>query len=430
MAILNLSGSMIVLLSIMAAIFYINTLIALIVFGGFGILYGAVILITKKMVLKNSQRMSRESSRAIKVMQEGLGGIRDILISSTQEVFYELFRQADTRFRRSEGSISIIGAGPRYLMEAIGIVLILFVAYRLTISNEVSFAIPILGALALSAQRALPVLQLCYSSFVNIKGNAASLNMTLDLLDQKMPIGANLYTYNKIDFEKEIELRGISFRYSDSLPFTLDNIQLKIKKGEKLGFIGKTGSGKSTLLDVIMGLLAASNGQICVDGIEITAANLKAWQANIAHVPQFVYLADASIAENIAFGMPKNEIDMSLVKIAAQKAQISNVIDSWSGGYLTEIGERGVRLSGGQRQRIGIARAFYKKAKVLVFDEATSALDGETENSVMQSIDTIGDGITVLIIAHRVSTLKNCHRIVEVKEGQIYQINNIKSNKI
>lgn len=428
MAILNLSGSMIVLFAIMTAIFYINPLIALFVFGGFGILYGAVILLTKEMLQKNSKRMSKESSKAIKVMQEGLGGIRDILISSTQEIFYEVFRRADARFRRSEGNISIIGASPRYLMEAIGIVLILFVAYQLTNSNNVSFAIPILGALALSAQRALPVLQLCYSSYVNIKGNAASLRMTLDLMDQKMPVNFNHRIEKKVDFERVIKLENIGFRYLNSLPFVLKNINLEIKKGEKLGFIGKTGSGKSTLLDIVMGLLIASEGKIYADDVEIVAANLSSWQINIAHVPQSVYLADASVAENIAFGVPKNEIDTSLVRVAAQKAQISSVIESLPEGYLTEIGERGIRLSGGQRQRIGIARAFYKKAKVLVFDEATSALDGETENSVMQSIDAIGEGITVLIIAHRLSTLKNCHRIIELKDGKINQINDIPGN--
>jgi ATP-binding cassette subfamily B protein len=183
--------------------------------------------------------------------------------------------------------------------------------------------------------------------------------------------------------------------------------------------MGTTGSGKSTLLDLIMGLLHPVAGSLAVDGVKITAQNHRAWQSHIAHVPQAIFLADATIAENIAFGMPLDQIDHARVMQAAQKAQIAQDIDSWNQQYNTVVGERGVRLSGGQRQRIGIARALYKKADVIVFDEATSALDNETELAVMEAIENLGEEITVLIVAHRLTTLQNCTHVVDLSDGQI-----------
>jgi ATP-binding cassette subfamily B protein len=191
-----------------------------------------------------------------------------------------------------------------------------------------------------------------------------------------------------------------------------------------MGFIGSTGAGKSTLLDIVMGLLDPSAGTLTIDGTPITAANKRGWQAHIAHVPQAIFLADTSIEENIAFGVPKDQIDFNRVKRAAQQAQISEIIESWPQKYRTFVGERGVRLSGGQRQRIGIARALYKQADVIIFDEATSALDNETEEAVMQAIDGLSNNLTILIIAHRLTTLKNCTEIVELANGAIARLGN------
>jgi ABC-type multidrug transport system fused ATPase/permease subunit len=427
MAIMSLIGSAATLVAILIAVFLVNPIISIAIFGGFGSIYALVIASTKKRLQQNSQLLSEESSRAIRVMQEGLGGIRDVLISSAQEVFYKTFLQADTKFRRAEGNIAIIAASPRYLMECIGLVLILLTAYFLTIRQDggINTAIPILGALALGAQRALPVLQQFYSSYVNISGNKDSLGVALNLLDLKTPSSLARKSIQKLKFKKEIQLKRLEFRYSQSLPLVLEDITLRIRKGDKIGFIGKTGSGKSTLLDIIMGLLHPTAGSLSIDGTDINGINITSWQANIAHVPQSVFLADATIAENIAFGVDPSNISDAMVKIAASKAQISDIIESWPDGYSTIIGERGIRLSGGQRQRIGIARAFYRNADVLVFDEATSALDSETENSVMSAIDSIDAKTTVLIIAHRLSTLKNCQKIIELVDGRISEVKNI-----
>jgi ATP-binding cassette, subfamily B, bacterial PglK len=214
-------------------------------------------------------------------------------------------------------------------------------------------------------------------------------------------------------------LKQLSFRYGPHSPWVLSELSLVIPKGSQVGFIGTTGSGKSTLLDIVMGLLQPTHGELEIDGQAVTLANYRAWQAHIAHVPQSIFLSDSSIEENIAFGVPKSEIDVERVRGVARQAQLADIIDTWPKGYQTVVGERGVRLSGGQRQRIGIARALYKRADVIIFDEATSALDDKTEHSVMEAIEALPGDLTVLIVAHRLSTLKNCTQVVELAGGGV-----------
>jgi ATP-binding cassette subfamily B protein len=220
-------------------------------------------------------------------------------------------------------------------------------------------------------------------------------------------------------FEKEINLANVYFKYQDKNNFVLEAINLKINKGSRIGIIGKTGSGKSTLIDLIMGLLHPSNGSIEIDGVTLDSKNLRGWQKQIAHVPQFIYLADVSIKENIAFGVQDDVIDFEKVKTCAQKAQLNELIESLPDNYDTKVGEKGVQLSGGQRQRIGIARALYKNAKIIIFDEATSALDDHTEKAIIKTINDLDPDLTILMIAHRVTTLKNCCTIIEVKDKSI-----------
>ncbi len=213
-------------------------------------------------------------------------------------------------------------------------------------------------------------------------------------------------------------MNNLSFGYErDNL--IIKSLNLKISKGSRIGIVGSTGSGKSTLLDILMGLLLPSDGEFCVDGIKIDELNAMSWQSRIAHVPQAIFLSDSSISENIAFGIPKEEIDTKKIKLCAKMAQLSETIESWDMQYDTVVGERGVRISGGQRQRIAIARALYKNADVMVFDEATSALDNDTERAVMDSIESLNPNITIIIVAHRTSTLQNCNEIIELKDGKI-----------
>jgi len=273
--------------------------------------------------------------------------------------------------------------------------------------------------LALGAQRLLPVLQQIYNSYTTLKGSQVSTQDALDLLNQPMPAHANAQSVRPMAFKAAITLKDLGFRYAPEGPWVLRNLNLKISKGSRVGFVGVTGSGKSTLLDIVMGLLTPTEGALLVDNIAVVPQNARAWRGHISHVPQAIYLSDNSIAENIAFGVPAELIDLQRVKQAAQQAQIIQTIESWSEGYDTLVGERGVKLSGGQRQRIGIARALYKRANVIILDEATSALDNETEAAVMQAVETLGRNITILIIAHRLTTLKNCDQIVELSQGGI-----------
>ena len=420
---LTLISSSIMLVVILLALISIDPIIALSAFGGFGSIYAIIIRINRGRMLINSENIARESTQLIKSLQEGLVGILDVLIDGCQAVYCQIYRNADLPLRQAQGNSSFINQSPRFLIEALGMMLIAMLAYALARQPDgISKAIPVLGALALGAQRLLPVLQAAYAAWSNIQTGQVSLQDTLELLDQPLPEYVDQPPAKPITFQQQIVLKKLSFRYTPQTPWVLKNVDLTIKKGSRIGFIGLTGSGKSTLLDVIMGLLESNEGTLEIDNQVITTHNTRQWQVHIAHVPQAIFLADSTIQENIAFGVPINKIDHVLVKKAAQKAQISDIIDTWPNKYNTFVGERGIRLSGGQRQRIGIARALYKQANVIIFDEATSALDNKTEQAVMQSIESLGKDLTVLIIAHRLTTLQNCDQIVELGNGGIKRI--------
>ena len=356
----------------------------------------------------------------MKALQEGLGGIRDVLLDGAQAIYCNIYRDADLALSRAKANVSFISASPRYVMEALGMVLIAILAYMLSgQSGGVAEALPVLAALALGAQRLLPALQQSYNSWATVAGCEATLREILELLDQPLPERNFSELIMPLPFQNSIQFDSVDFRYSRSGPLVIEKLNLVIAKGSRVGFVGQTGSGKSTALDLLMGLLEPTKGRLIVDGHPITGSKVEEWQKNIAHVPQSIYLADATIAENIAFGIPRNSINIERMKLAAHQAQISEFIESRPDGYDAWVGECGIRLSGGQRQRIGIARALYKQASILVFDEATSALDTTTEQLVMSAIDSLSCNLTVLIIAHRITTVKNCDLIVEFAHGRV-----------
>ena len=423
MMFLNIISSSVMLIAILIVLMTVDPAIALAGFGGFGLIYALVIKLTRKKLVLDSQRIARESTQVIKSLQEGLGGIRDVLIDGSQATYCQIYRNADQRLRRAQASGIFIGNSPRFGMEALGMLLIAALTYMFAQQPDgIAKAIPVLGALALGAQRLLPVLQLAYGSWSAIKNGQVSLQDTLELLEQPLPAYADQPAPQPILFEQQIALNQVSFRYSQQTPWVFRNVELTIAKGSRIGFIGVTGSGKSTLTDIVMGLLQSTEGTLSIDGQPITENNQRAWQVHIAHVPQAIFLADSSIEENIAFGVPKERIDHGRVRQAAIHAQIADVIETWPKTYETLVGERGIRLSGGQRQRIGIARALYKQADVIIFDEATSALDDETEQAVMDAIDHLDKNLTILIIAHRFTTLRNCCQIVEIGGNGIRRI--------
>lgn len=420
---LTLISSSVILVAILIAMLVVEPFIALAAFTGFGLIYMFIILLTRNRLLTNSQISAKQSSKIIKSLQEGLGGIRDVLISGSQATYCQIYSNADKPLRRAQGNNQFLSIAPRYAIEGLGMILIAILAYSLSKQTDgLVKAIPILGTLALCVQRLLPLLQQCYSSWSSIQGAQVTLQDALELLDQPLPEPIDPSMMRPLPFNHNINIKELSFRYNPQTPYVLKHLSFTISKGSRVGFIGKTGSGKSTLLDIIMGLLKPTDGSLEIDGEKVSSANCSAWQSHIAHVPQTIFLMDSSIEENIAFGVPKDQIDLLRVRQAAQQAQIAESIENWPKQYQTIVGERGIKLSGGQRQRIGIARALYKKADVIIFDESTSALDNETEEAVMKAIEGLSQNLTVLIIAHRLTTLKNCSQIVELADGSIKRI--------
>jgi ATP-binding cassette, subfamily B, bacterial PglK len=425
--VINTVSSGVMMTFILIALLYVDPLTALVAFGGFGLLYALIIRLTSSRLLTNSQIVARESTNVIKSLQEGLGGIRNLLIDGNQATYCQIYRNADLPLRLAQANNIFIVGSPRFVMEALGMILIAVLSYSLVHqAGGITTAIPILGALALGAQRLLPLLQQVYGACSGILGDQASLQDALELLDQPLPDYADQPVAQRLPFKNNISLKQLGFCYNTKPPYVLKQLNFCIAKGARIGFIGVTGSGKSTLLDIVMSLLQPTDGMLEIDGQAVTPGNQRAWQAHIAHVPQAIFLADSSIEENIAFGVSKDQIDHERVRQSAEQAQIANTIESWTNQYQTFVGEHGIRLSGGQRQRIGIARALYKKADVIIFDEATSSLDNETEQAVMQAIEQLSKDLTLLIVAHRLTTLKNCTQIVELGDGAIKRVGSYK----
>lgn len=418
--VLILASSVILIGFITAALIAIDPVVALIAISSFGTFYGIITWVIRSRLRRNSNTIAVKSTHVVKALQEGLGGIRDVLLDRTQPVYCEIYREADWPLRRAQAANTFIAASPRFVLEASGMALIAALAYGLSYQEGgIIAAIPALGALALGAQRMLPALQLGYSAWITILGIRVSLSDVIDLLDQPLPDDALLPMPEPLKFNDEVHFDNVRFRYDDESPWVLDGMDLTIPKGARVGFVGPTGSGKSTAIDLLMGLLSPSEGRLLVDGKPVEEGRVNAWQQTISHVPQNIYLADSTVAENIAFGVPRAKIDMERVRQAARQARIADFIEDGADGYDAFVGERGIRLSGGQRQRIGIARAFYKQASVLVFDEATSALDNATEKSVMDAINELSGDLTIIIIAHRMSTVRGCDTIVDLENGKV-----------
>jgi len=411
----NIISSSIMTVIVIAALVAFEPTVAVVAFVGFGLIYASIALTARAKLTSNGQQIAQNTSVRIKTLQEGLGAIRDVIIDGTQESYCATYREADQKLRLAQGENAFFGASPRYLVEAVGMIFVAALALMLALRpGGMGVAIPIVGALALGAQRLLPLTQQIYTGWASIRGNQKSLQDILELLDQPVFESRTKGDAKQFSFSHSIAFEEVSFQYRPDLPVLLQQLTFSIPKGARVGVVGSTGSGKSTLLDLLMGLLSPTQGRIVIDATPLTDENRSNWRAHIAHVPQSIFLSDGTVEENIALGVPRSRIEPARVRAAAERAQIADVIEAWKEGYGTSVGERGIKLSGGQRQRIGIARALYKQADVIVFDEATSALDNDTETAVMKSIESLSWNLTIFIIAHRLSTLRFCDLILEV----------------
>ncbi len=423
---MNMLIAALMVTALLSAMLWINPLVALGAGGLFGALYASISVWAKRRLKHNSQISALNATKKVQALQEGLGAIRDVIIDGNQAVYVAKFAQADRAQRTAQASNQVLSIAPKYVVESVGMVMMVLLALYLTQQpGGATSALPLLGALALGAQRMLPHMQNMYAGVSAFRGNRAAAEEVLDLLDLSDTDNA---TQMLVDTDGSlspstqhplIELRDVCFSYSPSSDRVLNGIQLTVRRGERIGFTGVTGSGKSTLIDVILGLLPPTTGQIRIEGEALATTNLRQWQNRIAHVPQSIFLTDASIAENVALGVPTQHIDESRLHRVMAAAQMTEFVDRLPKGLATRVGERGVQLSGGQRQRIGLARALYKQADVLVLDEATSALDGATEERVMDAIYQLNPNVVVLMIAHRLTTLENCDAIYEMIAGRL-----------
>jgi ABC-type multidrug transport system fused ATPase/permease subunit len=399
--------------------------------------YLLVFRLTRASLRSDGDIALREHQHTLQMAQEGLGGIRDILLDRSQETFLHAYRQSNKRQKLAGASVNIKAQVPRYLIEGFTIIIVVGVSLTLSFQGHgIQKQLPLLGTLTLGVYRLLQPLQQCFGAVSSLQANLVALKRlesflvakptSVSTLDDLRPslMEVSNSIFNSRTIQPLSQLKNVSFRYTDDGPWVLRDLNLSIQPGERLAFVGTTGSGKSTTSDLILGLLEPTEGQLLVAGHDLHATpNLvAAWQQRVAHVPQHIYLTDDSFSANIAFGVPTDRIDVNRVKKAAEQACIAGLIEASSDGYRTVVGERGVRLSGGQRQRIGIARALYKQAQLLVLDEATSALDVRTEAEVISAIESLDRNLTIILIAHRLTTVKGCDRIVQFDNGRISAI--------
>lgn len=419
---LQMISALLIVVALVVTLLAIDWSVAFTVGVAIVLVYVAVMVGTKRPLQKLGLRKVELTRQFIQALQEGLGGIRDVIIDGSQSFYIDSLEKSDMPLRLMSAKAGFLIRFPRFVIEPVGIIVIALVAYLLVTQEGVASSVPLLGAFALGAQRLLPKAQKIYESWAFINNAKGSLKKILQQLEYYRP-SSILQQPKPLRFEQNIIFSAVSYRYVNAYEEVLQQINLEIRKGERIGLIGGTGSGKSTLLDLMMGLLKPTSGQITIDGLDLhdfqDSSRLQAWRASIAHVPQTIYLADSSIAENIAFGLPRDQIDMCRVRQAAKQAHIADFIECQPNSYDGLVGERGVGLSGGQRQRIGIARAIYKQKQILVFDEATSALDDTTEESIIGTIEELSDNITIIMIAHRLRSVMFCDRLVRLIEGRI-----------
>ncbi len=421
-----ISTQSIAIAAIVSAIIYYNAAAAILIFSTTLILYFGVANLNKKQMVKNGHLVSDNRSITVHNLQIALGGIRDVLLDNKQKEFVNRYTVADRAFRKASQNTQLLSILPRHIIEIAGVTILVSVAAFYSISEEGMFgALPLIGALAMATIRILPAAQTAYNSYARMQAVHVSVERALEILEMEPKLSVPTPENAILPPHSAIDLSDVWFRFrgsgktSATSEWILKGVNISIPVNKTVAFVGKTGSGKTTISDIVSGLLIPEKGQLHVDSTPITAQNLANWRQHVASVPQSIFLIDASVKENVAFGETPAKIDFEKVKKACVMAQIDELIQERPQQYDEVIGENGLRLSGGQRQRIGIARALYKNATVLVLDEATSALDNKTEATVMETIANLHGQQTILIIAHRLETIKKADLIFEIQEGQV-----------
>lgn len=420
--ILNLISQITLSLAILVLIFVVDPIIALSLTIFLSISYGLIFNLLKKTLTNiGDGRLKSNKDRFVTVM-EAFKAVKEIKVNNLEEIFIKRFKEPALIYAKSQSLFKMISDLPRFVLEGVAFGGMIFLVLILMLLND-SFEsiVPIIALYAFAGYRLIPAIQQIYSSFTQIRFSKKSLDilhsgfMNLKLTDIEK---TNL---SKINLNNSIKLSDINFSYGNNDQKVLKDINLKITAFSKVAFVGATGSGKTTIVDLILGLLIPKNGgTLSVDKSVITENNKRSWQRKIGYVPQQIFLADASIATNIAFGIDEKKIDYQALHRAAKIANLHDfIINELPNNYNTIVGEHGIRLSGGQRQRIGIARALYHRPELLILDEATSSLDNLTEQTVMEMINNLDDKITIILIAHRLSTVKNCDNIFLLDKGQL-----------
>jgi ABC-type multidrug transport system fused ATPase/permease subunit len=401
-------------------------LIALVIFGcGYAVLYRMV----RQRLMLNGKKISEIATRRYKLMSEGFGGIKDVLLLGRQAVFVNRFQTSGDTLSMSLSTNDALAMAPKYFMDMVAFssVILLFLYLTKSYEGDLASILPMLALYALAGFKVLPALQQIYHAVATIKGSSPAFDAIKEDLKNSLAFesemdgsGKSANTAETIHaLTQSIELRDVTFTYPGKVQPALQSLSLKIPANKSVGFVGATGSGKSTLVDLVIGLLSPDAGEILIDGVPLTPRNVRAWQNRIGLVSQSIFLSDASIRENVAFGIPLENIDTRRVLEVLALAHLDELIAELPDGIETRVGERGVQLSGGQRQRVGIARSLYHNPEILVFDEATSALDGITEKSIMEAISDFSGKKTILLIAHRFTTIQQCDMIYFIDKGRV-----------
>ncbi len=410
----------IVTLALISLIILADPKLTLVVGLSLGSAYILIYFYVRNYLNKTGEERLLNNKLRFTAVSDAFGAAKEVKIGGLEENYIKTFSNSAKIYARSQAAAEVISQLPRYLLESIafgGILLIIL--YMMSQTGSFNNALPIISLYVFVGYRLMPSLQQIYVSFTHLAYIRPSLEKLSDDLKSLKPVKINK-DQAIMSLNKEINLKNISFSYPNTYREIIKNISLTIPVNSTIGLVGVTASGKTTIVDIILGLLEVQKGSLEVDGQVITKDNLRSWQRSIGYVPQNIYLSDDTVSANIAFGVEPSEIDQDLVEKASKIASAHNfVIDELPDKYLTLIGERGVKLSGGQRQRIGIARALYNNPKILILDEATSSLDNQTEETVMQSIYKLGKKMTIIIIAHRLGTVKNCDKIFFLSKGEL-----------